>query len=252
MTNEQAVIDAQAKIVELKKNYMEMLDPIVSRCQDGIKPSLQELSLCQRIGAEYFNYVESFVGSSGLLGAHVNGKWVTGFAETCHAVLGALIHHHNFLRSYDDTVFNGKLSEPSVNSYANMQRMVKEYLQASQCKELEQRFIENNIPINGFKYRGTQDLKETPKWMLITGLCIGSFFALVILAASFFIPNPTDTQFFIFRGIFAISIAAIAVIIPGFLTITAKYNFFFIKASGAIAVFVIIWLINPPILINSI
>lgn len=252
MTNEQSVLSAESNIEKLKQEYMAHLTPIVLRLQNkNEEPSLSELLTCQQLGTKYFNFIENFVGNSGLLGAHANGKWVSGFAETCHSVLTAFVAHINFLQSYSG-ILKDALAKPSTSAYANMQRMTKEYMPKEQWKQLKNTFIENSLPIVGFQHSGANDLKETPKWQLITGLIIGVVFALIILIAVVFIPEPKPAQFFIFRGVFAISLAAIAAIIPGLLNVESRFNKFSIKATGAIAVFVIVWLLNPPaLLINS-
>ncbi|MBY6209373.1 MULTISPECIES: hypothetical protein [Halomonas] len=251
MTNEQAVIQAEAKIESLKQAYMDHLNPIVMKIHEkGENPSLQDLLTCQKLGVSYFNFIENFVGNSGLLGAHVNGKWVTGFAETCYSVLKAFVVHVNFLRSHSETLL-GALENPDDSAYANMQRMTKKYLPKEKWEKLERLFKENALPVVGFNCSGANDLIETPKWQLIAGLVTGLLFALIILLSAIFIPNPTPTQFFIFRGIFAVSLAAIAAIIPGLLTVESRFQKFSVRATGAIAVFVIVWGLNPPQLIGS-
>ncbi len=251
MTNEQAVLQAEAEIENLKQAYMEHLNPIVIKIHKHKEvPSLQDLLTCQKLGAKYFNFIENFVGNSGLLGAHANGKWVTGFAETCHSVLKAFVVHVNFLRSYSETLA-GALEQPDTAAYANMQRMTKEYLPKEQWQQIESMYRENSLPVAGFEYAGVNDLNKTSKWQLITGLIVGVLFAFLILLLAIFIPSPTPTQFFIFRGVFSVSLAAIAAIIPGLLNIESRFQKFSIRATGAIAVFVIVWLLNPPALIGS-
>lgn len=251
MTNEQSVLEAEAEIERLKQAYMAHLNPIVIKIHEsGDQPSLLDLLTCQKLGAKYFNFIESFVGSSGLLGAHANGKWVTGFAETCHSVLKAFVVHVNFLRSYSDT-FAGALEQPDTAAYANMQRMAKEYLPRVRWQQIESLFKENTLPIAGFEYTGANDLNKTPKWQLVTGLIIGGVFALLILILAIRIPSPTPTQFFVFRGVFSVSLAAISAIIPGLLNVESRFQKFSIRATGAIAVFIIVWLLNPPALVGS-
>lgn len=248
ITNQQAVINAEAEIERLKHIYMEHLTSIVFKIREKQEyPSLQELITCQKLGASYFNFVENFVGNSGLLGAHVNGKWVTGFAETCHSVLRAFLVHVNFLRSHSETL-EGALEQPDETAYANMQRMTKEYMQKKDWEKLKALFKENNLPTTGFEYSGAYDMNETPKWQLIVALIIGVLFAVAILLLAVLIPNPSLSQFFIFRGFFAISLAAIAAIIPGLLTVESRFQKFSIRATGAIAVFIIVWFLNPPAL----
>lgn len=251
MTNEQAVIQAEAEIERLKQAYVEYLNPIVIKMHERKSPpSLNELLTCQKLGSSYFNFIKNFVGSSGLLGAHANGKWVTGFAETCHSVLNAFVVHVNFLRSHSETL-QGSLKEPDESAYANMQRMTKEYLPKEKWVKLKDLFLNNSLPIAGFDYSGANDLNKTPKWQLILGLIIGLLFAIITLCAAIFIPNPTPTQFFVFRGFFAVSLAAIAAIIPGLLTVESRFQKFSIRATGAIAVFIIVWLLNPPQLLGG-
>ena len=251
MTNEQSVIEAEAKIEILKKAYVSYLTLVVLRLQnEGGEPTIEELLKCQQLGAEYFNFIEGFVGSSGLLGAHANGKWVTGFAETCHSVLSAFVVHENFLKSYS-SVLKGMLPKPDINAYANMQRMTKEYLPKNKWQHLESTFRNNSLPVAGFEYTGANDLNKTPQWQLVAGLIVGILFAIAILLLVVLIPNPTQAQFFIFRGLFATALAATAAIIPGLLNVESRFQKFSIKATGAIAIFVLVWLLNPPALIGS-
>ena len=251
MTNEQLVLIAEGKIEELKQNYMDVLQPLaVEYNSSKVTPSVEKLIECLRKGNTYFNYVESFVGNSGLLGAHVNGKWVTGFAETCHAVLESYILHIKFLRSHS-SVLGSSYQEPNSQAYANMQRMTKEYLEKDTWKAIERKYQENNLPVLGFKYSGASDLQNTPNWQLISGLIIGIILLLVLFVLAVIVPNPTKWQAFIFRGGFAISLATVAAIIPGLLTVESRFQKMSIRATGAIAVFVIVWLVNPPALIGS-
>lgn len=250
MTNEQSVIAAEGRIEELKRLYVSYLTPIAVRISSkGSDPTAEEILKCQQLGADYFNFIENFVGNSGLLGAHANGKWVTGFAETCHGILNAFVIHQDFIKSHS-AILNGALQPPEPHAYANMQRMVKEYLPSKKWKELYSLFREHNLPIAGFETPGAADLKKTPKWQLITGLSLGTLFAIAILIIAVAIPTPTKTQFFIFRGVFSLSLSAIAAIIPGLLNIESRYQGFSIRATGAIGIFILVWLLNPPELIT--
>ena len=225
-TNEQSVIAAEQQIARLKDEYISKLKPIALKvATEGYTPTLAELLDCQVKANEYFNYAESFVGNSGLLGAHKNGKWITGFAETCLSILESYVQHMDFLRSYR-SVYGEAFQEPSSHAYANMQRMVKEYLPNESWKKLEITFTENSLPIMGFSYSGVGDVNKTPVWQLVVALLVGCAFLLLFIVLVVFIPNPTAFQQFIFRGGFALSLAAIAAIIPGFLSVKSKLNHF--------------------------
>lgn len=78
----------------------------------------------------------------------------------------------------------------------------------------------------------------------------GSLGVFVMLFVAIFIPTPTEFQYFIFRVIISISGAGIGGIIPGFINLRMeKEKLFAIRAGGAIALFIITYLINPPSLI---
>lgn len=249
MTNEQAVVDAGKEIASLKSVYVFYITPIVVEYQQSNEePSLAQLLECQRLGNEYFNYVERFVGDSDLLGAHAKGKWVTGLAEDCKVILESYIIHVEFILSWQSIL--GEQAQPAMSALSNMQRMVMEYLPKDQSVTLKTQFESNNLPIQGFNMLAEQDKRKIPRWQLITSVSIGcvALFASVIIALA--IPNPTTYQVFILRGLFAIALASMASIIPGFLNIeTGAKNsaaYFGIYAGGAIALFVLIWLFNPP------
>ncbi|EJC6798641.1 hypothetical protein RGL59_004389 [Vibrio parahaemolyticus] len=249
MTNEQAVIEAGKDIARLKAKYVEHITPIVVAYElQKIQPTLPELLECQRVGNEYFNYVERFVGDSGLLGAHANGKWVTGFAEDCREILESYISHMIFIRSWQPVL--GTCSEPSSNAFSNMQRMVVEYLTKEQSKEIEQKFIANSLPIQGFKVKAVPDKAKFPKWQLVTSVVIGCLSLISSVVIALLVPEPTSYQEFILRGLFAIALASIASIIPGFINVKSGARsgaaYFGIYAGGAVAIFVLIWLFNPP------
>lgn len=254
MTNEQAVVNARKEIAALKGKYVNYITPIVIKYNEGgVEPTLTELLECQRLGNAYFNFVERFVGDSGLLGAHENGKWVTGFAEDCREILESYLIHHDFISSWVSVL--GEASKPSITAYANMQRMVKEYLQPEQVDDLRNEFVEKSLSTHGFDMEAAPDKYKVPKWQLITSVAIGviSLISSVIIALA--LPNPTIYQVFILRGLFAISLASIASIIPGFLNLNVGAGgakaYFAIYAGGAIAIFVLIWLFNPPDIENT-
>lgn len=251
MTNEQTIIEAELKISKYKKDYdLCLYNIIVNHKDDNSKPTASELLLCQQKAIYFFNYVEQFVGQSGLLGAHKNGLWVTGFAETCYSVLEIVIQHYIIFEKYKN-VSKYKLQMPCKNSYANMQRMIKEYLPEEQWSSMKNTFEKYNLPVSGFIYKKSPDMKDKPIWEKIVLIILSVIFLVSIAILAFFIPNPSEFQIFIFRGIFALGCSIIAALIPGFLSVESRFNNFMIKATGAICIFIIVWLVNPPQIIFS-
>ena len=74
----------------------------------------------------------------------------------------------------------------------------------------------------------------------------GVAFILMLLLIAVFCPNPTSFQCLVFRVVLALAAAGVAAMISGFLTVHVGTV---IKASGAIAVFVIIYFFNPAALV---
>src|SRR5690606_30267770 len=111
-------------------------------------------------------------------------------------------------------------------------------------------YIENDLPVTGFIVDAHENTSKTPKWQIITSLGVGLVCVVSILVLAVIIPEPTEWQGFVFRGCFALGLAAVAVIVPGFLNVNAQVrgagNYFKIVAGGAIAIFIVIWLVNPP------
>ncbi|MEZ8096564.1 hypothetical protein ACED51_20875 [Photobacterium swingsii] len=257
MTNEQEVVVAKRQIAKLKQDYLNVVNNYLSACNTG-HGDLETLFLSvQQEANKYFNYVDEFVGDSDLLGAHKSGIWVTGFAEDCASVLSSLCKHILFIRNaFDNLNIDPNISiEPALTAYANIQRMVVKYLPDDTSSNLKQQLVQHALPTFGFDNPAVMVMEKTQTWKLVTGLVLGVIALVAITVASIMIPSPTEWQMFIFRGVFAISLSAIAAIIPGFIDVTSiiktKQSYFRVVSGGAIAIFVLIWFINPPLLIQA-
>ena len=124
-----------------------------------------------------------------------------------------------------------------------MQRVVKEYLSKEKVESLRKLFIEHNLSTEGFDVKAPKDKNNA-----IVPLWIGGVFLAIPIIALFFIPEPSIYQFFAFRICFCLGGAGIASHIPGWLNININN---WVKAGGAIAIFVLLWFFNPPALITT-
>lgn len=70
----------------------------------------------------------------------------------------------------------------------------------------------------------------------------GVVFVIVMLFMAHSTPDPTSFQYFVFRTVLSAAVAGIAVFIPGLLDITLGK---WLKTSGALAVFVLVYYVNP-------
>lgn len=83
--------------------------------------------------------------------------------------------------------------------------------------------------------------------LLILG--IGLIISSIILALK--IPNPTKTQFFVFRVVLALGGACIGAIIPGFIEFEGDIQELTFRAGGAMALLIVFYWFNPPELVRS-
>lgn len=72
----------------------------------------------------------------------------------------------------------------------------------------------------------------------------GVVFTITLLTLAIFLPNPTEFQFIVFRIVLALAAAGVAAMIPGILEVRWSN---WIKAGGALGVFVITYLYNPAL-----
>jgi hypothetical protein len=72
----------------------------------------------------------------------------------------------------------------------------------------------------------------------------GVVFVATLLTLAIVIPNPTLSQLSVFRTVLALSAAGVGAVIPGFIHVQMKS---FVRAGGALALFVIVYFFSPAI-----
>jgi len=80
---------------------------------------------------------------------------------------------------------------------------------------------------------------------VVLAFTFGVVFLGAILILSVIIPEPTPTQFIIFRTVLALAAAGIAAVVPG--TLAVKLNNW-LRAGGALAIFVVVYFYSPATL----
>lgn len=250
MTNEQSVVEAEQAAEKLKQAYMAYIRPLaLAHDTTGQKFTVDELLECQRLGNSYFNHYENYVASSDLLGAHETGNWITNFAENCHAVLESYIFHITTLR-YHAAYLTRVDVEPGHTAMAGMQRMVKAYCTKEEFKKLFKAFRDANLPTKGFTVAAHANKEKLPTWQIVLCTVIGIFILFGMAVIAIFFPHPTEFQGFIFRGIFALGLSSLIVSVPGFMSMKVRISslgqLFTLVAGGSVAIFILVWLINPP------
>lgn len=110
----------------------------------------------------------------------------------------------------------------------------------AQQREIALNLVSVTLAVNTEPIAGMKDWEK--KIMLAAGaVLIG-----VLLLIACLLPNPTAFQFFIFRIVIALSASAFGCVLPGFLHIESKAKAFALRAGGTLALFVLIYMVNPP------
>lgn len=82
----------------------------------------------------------------------------------------------------------------------------------------------------------------------IAAFIFGVIFVVVMLYMTWFVPNPTPTQWFTFRVVLALAAAGVGALLPGLISVNAPP---YVRAGGALALFVLVFWFNPPKLVSD-
>jgi hypothetical protein len=217
--------------------------------KDSIVTQIDRFEDFRNKGIAFFNCVENSISSTELSGAFKSDFWAKDLANTAANILESItIFYEKYAR--EAAKLGLKNLEPSKNAYFGMQSAVAIY-NRDQVKELKAAFVKLKLPIRGFTHP-TKMNKRYKSWekavMLLTPIAI----LFIMVAIGLWNKNYTPEGFWIFRVVLALVAAAFtAIAIPGSLKVEAKLGKFAIKAVGAVGVFVIVYLLNPPALIKN-
>lgn len=239
-TQRQDVVSEKNTLSELKTAFTDQLRLYLSTAGDSSRDRDNALLRCQTAANAYFNHAENFVGNSSLLGAHDNALWVQGFAEDCAEILLSMPRYYELLKiGFEDSLqLIHSDWKPGSTAFANMQRMVVKYLDQSKVKEVEDIFRRQNLPTYGFDNKEKNFMQRDKLLSFIFGL----IFIVVLLVIAWFKPEPSKFQYSVFRTILALAGAGIGAVIPGTIQVDVKT---WVRAGGAIAVFVIVYFFVP-------
>jgi hypothetical protein len=87
-----------------------------------------------------------------------------------------------------------------------------------------------------------------PLWERITIFVFGLTFLVTLLVLAIFFSAPTSFQYTVFRVTLALAAAGIGAFLPGFLEVRYKS---YVRAGGALALFVLIYFFSPAALVTT-
>jgi type II secretory pathway component PulM len=116
----------------------------------------------------------------------------------------------------------------------------------SELARLPPEFRETTLTLVATTVEITEYHEGMKTWEKITMMAAGAVIIAVLLVIAFLVPEPTKFQVFVFRIVLALGASAFGCVIPGFLNIESRSKLLLLRAGGALALFVLIYLWNPP------
>jgi hypothetical protein len=88
-------------------------------------------------------------------------------------------------------------------------------------------------------------------WEKIAGFAFGITFVIVMLIIAIRFPNPSPFQYVVFRVVLSLAASGVGGVLSGFLTVVfGDASKPWLRAGGALAVFVVVFLVNPAALVT--
>jgi hypothetical protein len=120
-------------------------------------------------------------------------------------------------------------------------RFIDQQIMALPVTDVLKTALQNMMSVKEVTTRESMGSKEK-----VAGFAFGIAFVVVILVLAIFIPNPTPFQYLVFRVVLSLAAAGVGGVLSGFLTVvfgnTAKP---WLQAGGGLAVFAVVYLVNP-------
>ncbi|HEM6828252.1 TPA: hypothetical protein U2I49_002378 [Citrobacter koseri] len=248
-----SLINEFSQTVErLDSEYRKAIDVYISdsRTKNG--------DLIDEKGSALFSYLESWcVSCNSSIDMNELSEHI---AEVCLDFMDTIIEHNILMRDiYDNDSYS-----PSKTAYAFSQRTVKKYF-PNEAKEIREKFKTNKITTYGFdsmtKINKAKVVLSCAMLLVTVLLCsialvfpgkynlpflLGVGFLFILFLALLFIPHPTSHQHDGLRTFLSLAVSGVVTTFPGFIefTYTNKMGYS-ITACGSLAIFLIIYLINP-------
>jgi hypothetical protein len=232
---------------QLKAAYKSELKKICDKRQNKTL-SFNDITEYMDVASNYFRLPEKYSPAILKEKRSLGGFDISSFADDCFAILESYVFHTILLKGLLAEHSTMKFEDiVSAKTLTNAQRIVVKYSN-HKIDDLKTKFLSNNLSVHGFDVKNAKDeLNLSSSEKLLLGFALGGIVLMLILAFCF--PTPTNWQQFIQRGIMSLSIASLVATLPGFINLEIKAkleeNRIKIFAGGSLAIFILIYLINP-------
>lgn len=246
-SDDMQIPEREDKLEELKIQFTKNLQMMVEslKSENKINNPDQLLSQVHTSAVSFFNAFERTLDEYTLSSIEITNEIKIRKAEDTLNMTYTILQYWSIITGYCKKYKLEKI-EPSITAYATIQRVLKHFY-PDKISEIKTRFLELNLPITGLVTKGAHmgwNKAKTIKTQLVLGIPL----LCLTLIMSFLFNELSGFQYFILRLLLALGITLI-----GSSLIEGKVKFntttkvgFSIKATGWVAVFLIIYLINPP------
>lgn len=238
MTSEQFNIlenEIHSAKIELDSSFLKLL----SQAEDITKEMLSKTHLA---GTNFFSKFETFVTSVSSEYESLSKTQVEDILTSIENILEYSIEYWNTIRDLSQNLSNVTY-QPQNNFLRTSQVVLKTYRKDKALK-IKKEFESNNIPIEGFKSKERYKLTSLKiDWV---SLIFGSVLLLITGIIIFIVTVNNGLEYWLVRILGSLGVALIFTGL-GKNSIQAKINLsgFAITAFGTIAIFLILYLLNP-------
>ena len=235
-------MDIEESIIKAKDDFFLEFKKMLSLVRQADITSIQirdELTNLNSLGVKYLNLFERSISEYGIEKFKCNDNVRNSKIDDSVNILNTIVKYWKLLNQLKDK-YQILIPEPSERAYSSTQVFLKTF-DPEKAKEIELKFRELKLPVFGFESQRIH-CDMTGKKQITYGIVVGTLLLIALLIIGLLVECPTKFQERTFTTILALAAAAFAAAIPGLIDVKYKD---IITASGAIAVFVIVFLLKP-------
>jgi hypothetical protein len=240
--SKKTISDFEDDISEAKTKFFEQLKAMLLLVRNSSAESTQiqdALTDLHSQSVAYFNLFDRSINEYSLEYFHSNQDILNGKINDAIIISNTIIKYWELLQSLQDK-FKIKSPQPSERAFSNTQVFIKTF-EPDKASDLKSKFTKINLPTYGFdsniKYTGMKSKNQ-----IKIGIVLGTLFLIVMIIIALLVSCPTKFQSIVFRIILSLAAASFSMILSGSINVTAKKT---ITATGALAIFVLIYFWNP-------
>lgn len=236
------ITDFENSIASAKDEFFEQFKIMLDLVKDEETTSEQVrdcLTDLHNKGANYFNLFGRSITEYGLENYKLNVNIRNSKIDDSINISNTIVKYWGLLKSLKEK-YEISAPKPGERAYSSIQLFLKTY-ESAKANELKLKFLEVNLPVSGFDSK-RKFIDMTKKQQVTFSVVAGLVLLIGLAVIALIVECPTIFQDNIFKTILALAAAAFAAAIPGLINVKYREA---ITASGALAVFVIVFLFKP-------